>query len=266
MTIIILKVDRPLDKSQARHVPYKAQMKALALYAKKRFKRLKAALKNYAKTGDPELLHNIRVDIKRLKAILNLIKYQEKDFEAHKVFIPLRTLYRACFAVREPLVMEELSSKLPNNAKLQFTPSPKTIRLFKKNIPGYLRLVSAQRKIIDKAIKKVKAKSYSRYLLRKKKIIKEQLTPTFIASELHKTRKIAKEILFLEAMTLKKSERDPFFAAIASSIGIWHDRCVLIESIRSEDTANAQIKTLHYQNIQELKKIRNVIEEYYNRK
>lgn len=108
-------------------------------YAEKRLAHIKAHLKGYAHAPDAELLHQVRVEIKRLKALLALLQYHNKKFDAHKAYVPFRDIFRACYAIREPAVMSELSKKFAGQKRKRSGADKATIKKFQRRFPDTWR-------------------------------------------------------------------------------------------------------------------------------
>jgi CHAD domain-containing protein len=83
-------------------------MERFKKFAHRQFKSLNKHLEGYKDKKDPELVHKIRVDIKKIKAILSVINDCLKGFRAHKNFIPFRTIFRRAGEIRDPEVLTAL--------------------------------------------------------------------------------------------------------------------------------------------------------------
>jgi CHAD domain-containing protein len=135
-------------------------MKRLTTYTTKRFKNLTLQLKSYAHIQDPEVLHEIRVEVKKIKVVLNLIGFSVKKFNAHKHFIPFRTIFRQAGKIREPEVLYKLLLKCKiEGVKDAQLPDEKKINLLsialKKNFPEFLVTLKGEKKKLSKVIRKV---------------------------------------------------------------------------------------------------------------
>ena len=233
-------------------------------YAEKRLAHIKTHLKGYAHAPDAELLHQVRVEIKRLKALLALLQYHNKKFDAHKAYVPFRDIFRACYAIREPAVMSELSKKFAAQKRKPSGADKATIKKFQKEIPRYLETVDKKGKKLVKEIKKVSPKTLERYLKRNKRALEGKLFPSFHARDLHKSRKLVKEIMYLETIAIGREDRDPFFAEIAELIGTWHDRVIYIDKLRkNKPKPEEEISMLRAENSKELRTLRRKVKEYY---
>lgn len=237
-------------------------MKAIRNYTLKRGNKLRSLIKRYKRSNDPEIAHQIRVEIKKIKAILRLIEYQHDKFDSHKAYKPYRTIFRACHTIRGPQVLDALSGK-SHGSKIK---ANKSVAAFRKQLPDFLKKVNkSNRKLFDE-IRNVKSKTLSAYLSEKKVELRKKLYPKFQAIELHKTRKLVKEIMYLESINTPKKKNQPFYADVALRIGDWHDRLMLIQHETKKATPNsASIKKWQMQNRRDLADLRSVIKIYYSR-
>ena len=172
-------------------------MKVLTRYAKKRLKRIRILLNSFPESNDLEMLHRLRLEIKKIKTLLLLIQYNHKSFKPHSFYIPFRTVFRACEKIREPQVLFTLVVKFTGTTELSAPDLSGPIQLFLDEIPGYLRNVRKQERILLKEIGKVKSKTYERYLRKKTKILRSSIYPGFKAADLHAIRKFIKEVYYL---------------------------------------------------------------------
>lgn len=220
-------------------------MKVLTRYAKKRLKRLRILLNSSRESHDLEMLHRMRLEIKKIKTLLGLIQYNHKSFKARSSFIPFRTIFRACGRIREPQIMNALIAKFTVDAKLPDLNLSIPIRQFVDEIPSYHRNLKKQGKILLKEIEKVKSCAYKRYLRKKNKELKRCLLPTFKVEELHTMRKLMKDIYYLLRIKNQKQLIDRFFKQSDALIGSWHDKAIVIHTIRKSNPSQTEIGRAH---------------------
>ena len=126
-------------------------MKQLKDYSKKRFKILKDSLESYRHILDPEKLHQIRVEIKKIKVIINLINSCAHKFKGHRHFVPFRTIFRRAGEIRQPEIFYRLlllyqiggvsDAKIPKSKKIDVLS-----QAFQKDVPQFIESVSIQKK------------------------------------------------------------------------------------------------------------------------
>jgi CHAD domain-containing protein len=210
-------------------------VKQLELFAKKQFKKLIDDLESYHHLQDPEVLHQIRVEIKKIKTLLNLINYCVKKFKGHQHFIPFRTIFRRAGEIRQPLVFYKLllmyqiegvrDAQVPKSKKLD-----KLSIAFKKDVPLFIESVKRKRKELSKFILQVKKIDSNKYLKKRKRELERFLFPTLNKPALHKARKVCKEIVYLQG--LNKKPVDSFYSDVEKRIGQWHDKQLLLPILK----------------------------------
>lgn len=239
-------------------------MKVLTRYAKKRLKQIRILLNSFPESNDPEMLHRMRLEIKKIKTLLCLIQYNNKSFKARSSFIPFRTIFRACEKIREPQILYTLVVKFTGNTELGAPNLSGPIQQFTDEIPANLRNVKKQERILIKEIEKVKSHTYKRYLRKKTKELKLALLPTFKVVNLHTTRKVIKEIYYLLCINNNKKSIDPFFKQSDSLIGAWHDKAIVIQTIRKSNPPQTDlIKILQQEKRADIANLKRLIKDFY---
>jgi len=214
-------------------------MKRFSTYAKRRFKSLSDHLDNYAHKPRPELLHKVRLLIKEIKALLNASAFCVEGFNARQRFRPFRSIFRMAGEIRQAEVLDELFRIYKINtedvAKSKILSADRNlVSLFQKRLPEFiLATEDNQEKIID-SIKNVRYSCFKKYLNRKKREVKKELFPQLNKRDLHDTRKMLKEIIFLSPMAKKTREKlDPFYDKLQALIGQWHDKQTVLMLLKT---------------------------------
>lgn len=240
-------------------------MKALTRYANKRPKRIKILLNTFPESHDLEILHRVRLEIKKIKTLLRLIHYNNRSFKEHSAFIPFRTIFRACEKIREPQVLHTLVVKFTGVTELPAPNSSGPIQQFTEEIPVHLKRVRKQGKILLKEIEKIKSKTYKRYLNKKSKELKIALSTALSVHDLHAIRKLIKEIYYLLRINHKSKSIDPFFKLSDSLIGAWHDKSIVIEKMnRAVAPQTDLIKKLHQEKRADIANLKRLIKDFYH--
>ncbi len=245
-------------------------MSTLKKYTNKRFSHLKKLLTKYALDQDPETLHGIRVEIKKLKVILQLVNEYVKGFHSHRHFVPLRNIFRQAGQIREPQIFYELllryeiasvkDSQIPGSAN-QAILSGK----FQSEIPGYIRILKMRKEKLEKYLDKINPTQIRKYLKRKTKKLSDLLQHNLSGIALHKARKAVKEILYLGPITKNpNSSLNPFLDQIQELIGQWHDQQLLLEVLRKSKSPDADRLKLDRDGT--LKEIRKIISDFNKQK
>jgi CHAD domain-containing protein len=243
-------------------------VKQLKVYANKQFKALKEDLESYHHLQDPEVLHKIRVEIKKIKVVLNLINYCVKKFKGHRHFIPFRTIFRKAGAIRQPEVLYKLlmlyqiggvtDEQIPRSKKLD-----KLSAAFQKEVPLFIGSVKTQKKKIKKHFDQVAKDNAHRYVKRKKQELEQLLFPTFNKAGLHKARKICKEVVYLHWID-NQPKPDPFFNEVENIIGQWHDKQILLPIVKKNKAVD-EVSKLTTASQEDLINLKKLISHYYDK-
>jgi len=208
-------------------------MKALNQFAKKRLDRLEKLLNHFPDESAKEEVHKIRLEIKKIKALLRLIHFNNKDFRDHKHYIHFRHIFRETGEIRDRGLRQELVERYTQIATPFYRSPDRAVQQFIKAIAGHRKTLGKQKKIILKEIGNVKAHTYSLYLHKKNKELNHFLMVGIKQRDLHILRKLLKEIIYLTSVKTKKNKIDSFLTESAELIGNWHDKKVLIPWIRT---------------------------------
>jgi CHAD domain-containing protein len=242
-------------------------MKALRKFARKRFTRLKELLVSFLEDQRPETLHEVRVEVKRLKAVLNFLQYAEPKFKAHKAFLPLRKIFREAGAIREQSVVVELleSCGLKESSIRELAPpTANTVHEFIERIPKHVAHLPETLDIISRKSKKVSKKKLRAYHHEQAKKIKRGLYPYLDKPQLHLIRKYMKELAYLEKLTGKEENKHTkFFQKAGELIGQWHDKQVVISMLQPErelyGDAISRLRKASTRDLRELRKLTNAM-------
>lgn len=235
-------------------------MKALEQFAEKRFTRLQTFLKSFPGGKEKEELHQIRLEIKRIKALLRLIHFNEKEFRDHKHFIPLRTIFRETGKIRDAGLRKELLDQYTQIHTPFFRSPDKALNQFMIALPAHIKAVRKQKRIVLKEIGKIKSRTYTLYLHKKNKELTDILSIGFSQKDLHGTRKLIKEIIYLTSVKTKKTKIDPILIKSAELIGNWHDKKILIPWIQTHaPKEKATIKKLQAESNRDMQALRKLV-------
>lgn len=221
-------------------------MKEFKRYTGKQFKSLFQHLKEFKKSKDVETLHDIRVNVKRIKAILQLLKFSDSDFKAHKAFIPFRTIFRRAGEIRDPEVHAGLLLKFNVTGVKKLGSDKNSILTFIKDIAALKENARVQIKKIKSMARKVSRKDLKKFLERQEKEIRSRLYPKPEMKEIHKVRKAMKSLVYLaEIDSLIPKKTIAFYHKMEAAIGEFHDQQVVLgmlsDAPKGEDDTNRKI-------------------------
>jgi hypothetical protein len=241
-----------------------SSMKKLKKYIRTRLHRLELRLREYAESEETETLHEVRVEIKKIKAFLFAVGKTVKRFHRHKEFLSFRDIFRQAEDIRQPEVDANLAAShdmaLDHRAKVN---EDKQKDLFRLETPGFIHRLQRKKKSLMKAAKEVSKKDFDKVIENLKTKIKGSLSPRIIQSQLHKTRKKMKNVLYLNKVrhVLSSSELK-FFTRIEELIGGYHDKQVLLASL----SGSKQKSTTNIRNDvkQDVARIGKAAKEFYS--
>lgn len=246
-------------------------MKRLEEYTRSEIKSLINHLRDYGRHGKPDALHKIRVDIKKIKAILAVLDGSLKRFKAHKNFIPLRNIFRKAGSIREPDVLAQMLKQYKVDETVDELTSgdvKRSAAVFKSDVPRFIDIVKDRTKKLPGFSKQVHHDDFSSYLTDKKKEVKSQLYPRPRMAIIHKVRKGIKELMYLSALEDdgKKGEVK-FYDGMQDVIGKFHDKQVLLDLLKSKNgqAHRDQLSSIRSECLSDKREIFRLASEYYKK-
>lgn len=216
-------------------------MSFLKKYLQKRAKAVKVLLKTPQKKWKVETFHQLRVEIKKLRALLGLIKFCNEDFKAKNTFLPFKLIFKQAGIIREFQLHKRVIKKhfdntffkdYQENTNLLIEKAEKDffVLINKKNIVK----IKKKYKTIFAALHFVRKKKSNIFVSKKKNFIQKILSasPLQIAIA-HDLRKQIKTLNYaMECLGLEKS--NAMSNQLASLLGKWHDNEVFIAFLQKD--------------------------------
>lgn len=227
----------------------------LERYFAKRVKKIEGFLKIEKEALVQETIHELRVEIKKINALLDLLTKVKKDFPAQKYSKPFNRLFKKAGKLRSIQVEFNLiNSHFTENTNSNYLHELHEIKHerrieFEEFIGDNLskELNSAKKKIM-RYLRKIRKRDIIRYFntrerevmnLLKKKLFKEQC--------LHVIRKDFKQF-YLNIKNITPYKIDTGWAKILDLMGEWHDHQVafdqLLKAIYSSELTTAEMERL----------------------
>lgn len=227
------------------------------------------ALSSYQHIQDPEVLHQIRVEIKKIKAVLNVINYCVGKFKGHQHFLTFRTIFRQAGAIRQPDVFYKLLLQYQISGVVDAQlPSEKEINAlsvtFQKTVPQLNKTIESEKKELHKYYDKIESRDAKDYLKKQRVELTHYLFPRITKTSLHKVRKIVKEILYLHRV-IRHRKPAAFYNEAEYIIGQWHDKQMLLTIVRKSNQTD-EINKLVSACKADLIHLRSIVSNYYNGK
>ncbi len=154
------------------------------------------------------ILHHIRIELKKIKALIHLFDHCFKKFSGPVEYRLLKEVFQAAGKIREVTVF----NRLLNKYKIKLRKENKSIANenliydFRKNIFRYKKIIVRSHSSILKYADKLDTDCFKKYLKLKKDELLKRIYPDLTESELHKIRKIVKEIIYLSSISLRNKK------------------------------------------------------------
>ncbi len=220
-------------------------MKALGKYVEKRLDHLAKRLDEFVKFGKTETLHEVRVEIKKIKAFLLIAGRSVKGFNAHREFIPFREIFRLAGQLRQPEVDASVAARFGVNSGNGNPYNKAQMDIFLDDIPVFMRRVRRAGTHFAKMAKKISGKDCKRAIKELKMYVRISMSPVVTQSRLHKTRKTIKNILYLDqVLKVLGAKEKEFFTSVEQIIGDFHDKQTLMDSLHAKlgDKSNVTLQ------------------------
>ena len=199
-------------------------------FIKNRYTQIERYLTHYKEFNIPEDLHQFRVEVKKLNALYQLLNYTSTDFNKKKEFKLHRKIFQRSGEIRDDDVRQELN-KNKSLSKDILLRHQKDIENFNKRISGYIRKLKKSRNALIIAGSMLQKKQLKYYLEKRKKKIKKLFQKTNYQKQLHKIRKMCKELIYLSRLyTHKETNAFANLDKLQEHIGKWHNEQLLIKS------------------------------------
>ena len=239
-------------------------MEKLLGYSRSRFKSLTKLLEKSKEGLNPQSIHRIRLELKKIKSVYCLLDFCVRRFNYSREYKPLRKMFRKAGDIRDYDVLHQLyvRYKIRNyskNISEKTNKKNKRMAAFSQNAEGYIMDAEKQERRIKKYFKEFSSRDLEDYFLRIENKLSAKLFPQFREDDLHGLRKHCKEIIYLSEAGKDKKQlvRIKLYDKLQDIIGQWHDKRVLIDSLlkSKDDSYKKVIIKLKTDCINDIKKI-----------
>lgn len=208
-------------------------MKTLKKYLRKREAAINLILEKPRDEYSISTFHRLRVEIKKLKALFDVVDFCSKEFNRKKIAKPFSEIFRQAGKVRE-LQLEEIMLKkyFPPESLKDYRNSLRKHRLQNEKVFFLLInkkiIVKLKKKyqIIIPSLAKVKIKKANRYLEKKRNAIETLLSKSSLKTkDLHNVRKSIKSLGYIEKSLPLNKQSKPLSNKNEwiDLLGKWHD-------------------------------------------
>lgn len=216
-------------------------MKALEDYFKKREDAILDLLGKPGRKFTVGTFHELRVEIKKLNALFDLIHFCAPGFKRKKTFKPFKRIFRQAGKVRELQLEEALFDERFDHASGDYRKQLKKLRtkereaFFSMPTKRLTRRMKKKHRVIVTALSRLNRKKVEQYLEEKKEEIKEVLHQTPLqAEQIHEARKLLKTFNY-NRMILASEKQKALLKKepLSPLMGEWHDCQVTINRLQT---------------------------------
>lgn len=200
-------------------------------YLKEHLDQLNHHLSLFYENKEPEHIHQLRVNIKKIKALVQFFEYLEPDNNYKKIFEPIRKLFKQAGEIREIQLhlirLASIQAKEDKNEKKLKAKLEKRIDRFLKNRAKwekYLNQFLAKTSKIEHTFEPETLTAYFNSILLKS-------NNKLRKGEFHEARMKIKIILYLKSLFNEQQKNSvrinfEFLDKLQEKIGNWHDLLV----------------------------------------
>lgn len=211
-----------------------------------------AHLKSFYKNQDPEDIHRLRVEIKKIYALLALLKNCCADVEFFGHVKPVKKIFKEAGSIRDAQVNLQFIFSQRNTNEEYKTRQRSLIKRLEKEfctgINSHVKSVGKYYTIIRKSFSDIKNDCILQFFKKQMKKTEQALTDLTDKKRLHKCRKRIKRMIYIYALldsTLKKKLKlnMAYLNKLEKAISQWHDSVVARDVLRDASFAETRLLT-----------------------
>lgn len=227
-------------------------------YFNKHWEGMFSHLYNYCVGHDPEELHKLRVEMKKIEALFvlsELCVWNKKDAKKFaKYFEPVRTVFKSAGKIRTAYLNLKMIEKYESedskfNSKFKEKQNGilmKQSDKFCSHMITFAEIINKNYKPIVKLLRDIESKKIIDIYEKQLKRLDTSLKNYKSSDELHKSRKKIKRLLyaysFLNKSLTKKINLDTkYFDGLQDDLGKWHDSDVAAELLSSAGFSDKKV-------------------------
>lgn len=217
---------------------------SLKKYYRKRFENLLKHLEDYIREGEYESLHKLRVEVKKISALLHLAEYASGKFFAEERIKVLNKLFKRSGKIRSYDINRKLAGKYCRGFTVPLM-TPGQIAALKNKLSTkskkYKKRLLHMQETCETALLKTSQKQLQEYLeIQKRGIVKFINKPNL--ENLHAERKRIKDEIYLDKLLPLKDNiagekgRLNRYIKLQGRIGDWHDTDKFISQLKAANS------------------------------
>jgi hypothetical protein len=218
------------------------KMKGLKKYLKKRKSAITFLLEQQQESFTADTFHTLRLELKKLKALFDLINSCSKNFKQKKIVKPFQLIFSQAGKIRELQVEEALlEDHFGSDFVIQYRNDLKKIvmeeteNFFLTTTPSFAEKLQKKYIKINAVLRKINKKTANRYMEKKRAEIEELLYKKVLKNkQIHALRKRLKEYQFNQQILdhIKKNKLLSKKNALPELLGEWHDYQTVIQHLK----------------------------------
>lgn len=212
-------------------------------YFNKRWKLLQDHLLRFASSHDAEELHRLRVEIKKINALIGLTADVTGKKEIKRHFEPVKKIFDRAGKIRSATINLQLSKKYKITNRI-FKNKQKSIindesKKFLDSYGNYAKILKKAEQNMQNDFADLKKNSVLKFFKEQLKKINHLLGSDKNGEKLHKARKKIKILLYLHGAISKKPAdklkiNTNYLDDLQEKIGYWHDTVSVLEFLEAK--------------------------------
>ena len=209
--------------------------------------------KNFIRTGDQEQLHLFRVQVKKLRAMLELFDVTSSKKQLSKNFKPIRKIFKHCGEIRSAYINMKLGAQYHFTDEEflmgQLYEIEKGTNSVKELKSKYLKTIKVAHNDIADDLKHISNKDIVAFYKTKLDQIADMLSKLQFGDDLHDARKQIKVLVYnrkIARSALEDSKidiSDEYLDKLQGLIGDWHDNILAMQLFSAPELNHKPIIT-----------------------
>lgn len=203
--------------------------KKLKKYLDQKWKPGEKALKAYLDKENPEALHRFRVQVKKVRAFIELAEHIKHPLKLKRHFKPVKKIFHQAGIIRDAQLQLKLG--VMHHADKTFKEKQrKTIKVTNSKLKAkksvYQKRIKKSRKLLKHHLDGISSREVTTFYRQQLGRIADHLNPIQSVDLLHPCRKLIKILLYdykLAGKVLSFSIDTDYLKRLETAIGDWHD-------------------------------------------
>lgn len=234
-------------------------MKNLKKYWNKRVDRLVSLISKKRSTRSINYYHDLRIEIKKIKALFELIHFHNGKFNRKSSLRPFKKLFEKAGSIREIQMERKMLKKYLQQSQSRYLDV--LLKIQNKYEQSFSQIqfakvadeVRSKKKRIGKLFNSISRKAAESYVAKMKRKLKKMLSVELGDKDVHKIRKQIKTLHYNIAQVQVESEilDGKQWTRFLDLLGRWHDCEVAIRHLKKfiRKTKNGRVKVEEVSNI-----------------